>query len=363
MKPKVLILQHEISRYNSPIYSLIAKDVDLTLGYFKKDASDGEVNYAKHRFETRNLWKFVWLKGMFSYCKNFDVVIFDCNPVCLSMFLIPFVCRKFKAVPWTIGVRASYKRRYVLPFPKKGLYYRLMNAVFRKSDAVVFYMGAPIPYWVTKRLPKEKFFVAHNTVQVIEEGIDWEKPRTSITFVGSLYAEKKADELVRAYLEAIAGFDAAQVPQLEIVGDGALRNDLEALVREKGMQDKVIFHGGVFEETRLRDIFSRTLVSISPDQAGLSVLKSMGYGVPFVTRHDAITGGERLNIQDGSNGYLYHSYEDLVSLIRESIQSPEKFLQLGRNARAYYEKNATPQNMANGFLNAVAYALKSKKQQ
>ena len=238
-----------------------------------------------------------------------------------------------------------------------------MNAVFRKSDAVVFYMGDPIPYWVTKRLPKEKFFVAHNTVQVIEEGIDWEKPRTSITFVGSLYAEKKADELVRAYLEAIAGFDAAQVPQLEIVGDGALRNDLEALVREKGMQDKVIFHGGVFEETRLRDIFSRTLVSISPDQAGLSVLKSMGYGVPFVTRHDAITGGERLNIQDGSNGYLYHSYEDLVSLIRESIQSPEKFLQLGRNARAYYEKNATPQNMANGFLNAITYALKSKKQQ
>ena len=361
MKPKVLILQHEITRYNSPIYSMIGREVDLTVGYFKKDASDENVTYAKHRFETSEIWKFTFLKGMFKFCKSFDAVIFDCNPVCLSMFFIPFVCRKYKAIPWTIGVRASYKRRYVLPFPKKGLYYRLMNAVFRKSDAVVFYMGEPIPYWVTKRLPKEKFFVAHNTVPVIEEGIDWEKPRHSITFVGSLYAEKKADELLHAYIDAFQYGKADQMPILEFVGDGALRNSLEQLAKEKSLEEKVIFHGAIFDEATLRDIFSRSMICISPDQAGLSVLKSMGYGVPFATRHDAITGGERLNIKDGYNGFLYHRYEDLVSIIKDTISSPDKFLQLGRNAREYYEQNATPQKMADGFLNAISYALKTEK--
>ena len=61
MKPKVLILQHEITRYNSPIYSMIGREVDLTVGYFKKDASDENVTYAKHRFETSEIWKFTFL--------------------------------------------------------------------------------------------------------------------------------------------------------------------------------------------------------------------------------------------------------------------------------------------------------------
>lgn len=83
----------------------------------------------------------------------------------------------------------------------------------------------------------------------------------------------------------------------------------------------------------------------------------MGYGVPFVTRRNAITGGEILNIQDGINGILYDKYEDLVDIINDVIIHKDKYLEMGKNAYVYYQKNATPEIMANGVIDALDYVF------
>lgn len=358
MKKKVLLLQHEISRYNSPIFSLIGKQVDLTVGYFKTDNSETIVNYQKKEFSFYKVWRFFLLKGLHSYCKDFDVVIFDCNPICPSYYLLPFLKHRYKTITWTVGVRASYKRRYELPFPKRGIYYHVIEHLFRKVDAILFYMSEPINYWLNEHLKRDKFFTAHNTVKIIEEPIDWNKNRNAIIFVGSLYKEKKVDELVHCYINATKGLDSHQVPTLEIVGDGEMRNELEEIVHQDHMEHLITFHGAIFEENILKKLFDKSMICISPDQAGLSVLKSMGYGVPFATRDNAITGGERLNIKNGINGFLYKEESELVNIINKAISAPNELIQMGKNARNYYLKYATPEIMAQGFLDAITYALK-----
>jgi len=86
---------------------------------------------------------------------------------------------------------------------------------------------------------------------------------------------------------------------------------------------------------QISKLFTKSLLCISPNQAGLSVLKSMGYGVPFVARENAITGGERLNIINNSNGILYNSQAELVDIISNSFLNKQEYIEMGRNAKEY----------------------------
>ena len=51
MKRKVLLLQHEISQYNAPIYELINENVDLTVGFFRGDKGPREPSYRKLQYQ------------------------------------------------------------------------------------------------------------------------------------------------------------------------------------------------------------------------------------------------------------------------------------------------------------------------
>lgn len=106
--------------------------------------------------------------------------------------------------------------------------------------------------------------------------------------------------------------------------------------------------------------FFRSILCISPKQAGLSVLKSMGYGVPFVTRKDAITGGEINNIMDGVNGIFYHSLNELADVIIDVRCHPENFKRMSENARTYYLQNASIEKMAHGFIDATNFVQKKQ---
>ena len=90
----------------------------------------------------------------------------------------------------------------------------------------------------------------------------------------------------------------------------------------------------------------------------MSVPKSLGYGCPFVTRPNAITGGERNNVIDGHNGIYYNSVNELADILVSSVEQEEKFATMANNAREYYRNDCPPQKMANGALNAIRYVLK-----
>ena len=323
----------------------------------------------KNQIVNKNLFKIIKLKyfkiynlylihnKFFRFCNTFDIVIIPVDMHHISFCILPYLpFRKFKVISWTPGIRASYNLRYNLQ-RKKTFYDYIYGSILKKSDAIIFYMKEPINFW-NKSFNLNKIFIAHNTINVNYELIDPTLKKDIILFVGTLYKEKKIYELIYTYIRTLEHFDYKYL-KLVIIGDGQEYLNLKKLIKERTLHHHIILKGEITNEHELADFFNRSIACVSPDQAGLSVLLSMGYGVPFITRYNAITGGERLNIINEVNGVFYNSEVELRNIFVDFINSPQKYLNYGNNAYNHYLDNATILHMYSGFSNAINYLSKN----
>lgn len=356
MKQKVLLLQGTLSLYNVPIYNIIGTNVDLTVAYVLKNECKDKMNFQVLKLDFCKVSGIIFIKnGFYDLCSQYDVIIFMPDLHYFSYCSLPFIKRKFKVIPWTIGIRASYNRRYDVSRRVEFLD-KIYGHILNKSDAIIFYMKEPLKFW-SNRLNRDKVFIAHNTVEVLKTITENKNQKNRIIFLGTLYKEKKIYELLEAYIEAKKRSQTKFFLGLDIIGNGEEYDNINKIIADCGLTDSVVLHGSVYDEIKLSEFFSKSLLCISPDQAGLSVLKSMGYGVPYVTRENAITGGERLNIINKENGILYKSKAELVSIIEEASINPEIYINMGINAQKYYNENATVKHMAQGFIDAINFVL------
>jgi len=347
---KVLIIQSAIPHYRVPIFNKLSESVDLTVVYDSGDVPSG-ANFATEKVKVIHAINKVWvhMKNMLRMAKKYDVVISMLDSSYLTTRLLDKFRGKTKLILWGIGVAASYNVRFD-SLPEAAAAYKKM---IEQADAALFYSPYPIDKYAEMGVPREKLFAANNTVQVLPIQ---ECTKDSILFVGSLYRAKKIFELLECYRKAHAKCE--NLPKLVIVGDGEDANPVKEWVSEHGYEDDVVLTGAIYDETILSKYFARAIVCISPDQAGLSVLKSFGYGVPFVTHKDAITGGERLNIKNGENGILFDSFDEITDVIQDCAECPERYIEMGKNAKKHYDENRTVGHMVEGFLEAIESVLK-----
>ena len=54
-----------------------------------------------------------------------------------------------------------------------------------------------------------------------------------------------------------------------------------------------------------------------------------------------------------------NNFEELSNVILETKQNPSKYIALGQNAVAHYNAHRTVPQMAQGFLDAIDYALQT----
>lgn len=155
------------------------------------------------------------------------------------------------------------------------------------------------------------FFEKHTGIQnvhAISCGIDSSaytadfSPRKGniITFLGRLDEEKHVDEL----LVAITKLDPALDVQVQIVGDGEVKRQLEAKARALGIADRTTFTGKVSYD-ELRAALTRTTVFGMPSRAELqsiATMEALASGLPVVAA-DAMALPHL--VHPGENGYLY----------------------------------------------------------
>nr|WP_204962840.1 glycosyltransferase [Microbacterium dextranolyticum] len=131
------------------------------------------------------------------------------------------------------------------------------------------------------------------------------EPRGQFLHVGRLVEKKGTSTLLRSFAKISSETDW----ELKIVGDGPLRNELEALSRELAIDSRVVFVGAQ-SSAYVRESMETSGILVVPsktahngDQEGLPtvVLEALALGVPVLaTRHAGIPEV----VVDGQNGWL-----------------------------------------------------------
>jgi len=348
MKKKVLILYNNLFHYRIPIFKILAERYDLTVAYsFGKDTEE-DLNFNTLKLPVFKINRLVVHKdNIFKLCQNFDVVIAYGDIAFLKYSTLPWHRkRRFKIIFWSIGVSASYNKK----FNEIKKWDKARDFFYKKADALIFYSDYPIAGCLERGFQKEKIFVAPNTVKV-EECRELQIQKDSLLFIGTLYLEKGLLSLLENYKSALT-IDKA-LPVLNIIGGGDEFKTVQTWVNVNNMEKNIILHGPIFDVEQKAKFFRRAYACISPEQAGLSVLESMGYGVPFITGKDSITGGERLNITHGLNGVLLDTIDQLHEIILDISKFPQKYITMGQNAKDYYWRCRKPVDMANGLSDAI----------
>ena len=130
---------------------------------------------------------------------------------------------------------------------------------------------------------------------------------------------------------------------------------LENQIKTSKNYDFIKFVGQVNDPAELEGYYKHALASISYGQAGLSVLQSFAYGVPYITKIDTISGGEANNIIDNYNGIvLDNSLFCLENELRKIMIDAEYAKELGKNAFDYYSEHCSINIMAKGFIKAIS---------
>lgn len=351
VKKKLLILYNSLFHYRISIFNILAKEYDLTVVYSLKTTTEilESCNFKTIYYPIINICNFtLYKKNNYDFYNNFDIVIAYGDPKWISISsLLFYKKRKFKLFFWTIGVGASYKRK----FGDAGLmYYILLDFFLKKADGLILYSNIAKQMCVSRGYKEHKLFVANNTVQV--KKIDFNpSSKKHIIFIGSLYFEKGLNILLNAYMEAYKIDNS--IPLLKIIGNGDEYEKILNWIKEKNLNNQIYLLGSIYDEEKKSDIMKEALVCISPLQAGLSVLECMGYGVPFVTLKDAITGGEAFNIKHQYSGLRLNSPNNFKDIILDLNLNKAKYIEYGAKAYEFYWGNRTPEHMVSGICSAI----------
>jgi glycosyltransferase involved in cell wall biosynthesis len=178
---------------------------------------------------------------------------------------------------------------------------------------------------------KEKIVYLPNFVEVkdFEPQYDWRD--NSIIYFGRLSKEKG----LFALIDAVKDLDV----RLNLVGDGPIKEDLKLKIRSEGI-DNVYFLGHKKGKDLKNEIRKSVFVVVPSEwyeNNPRSIIESFALGKPAVASR---IGGIPELVKDNETGLTFEprNAEDLRSKIKYLIDNPDKIVEMGKNARAFVEK-------------------------
>jgi glycosyltransferase involved in cell wall biosynthesis len=172
----------------------------------------------------------------------------------------------------------------------------------------------------------------------------------SISYIGRLSHEKGLNLLI----DAMSNIDLT----LKIIGEGPLKNELQAKVKYAGANNIVFM--GFKSGTELREEICKSLFTVMPsicyENYPLSVIESFALGKPVV---GARIGGIPELVKDNITGYTFKPFDaiDLREKIMKLASDPESILQMGKNARNFIENELNPNKHYELLIQAYNLAI------
>lgn len=226
---------------------------------------------------------------------------------------------------------------------RAGLLGRVKRWTLGNADAIAVVSG------YMRDVVVKDFSLAEDRIRVLPMGVDLESrfsgknpmPRddSRLLFVGRLVEKKGVSYLLQALQQL-----RRERPDLclDIIGDGPLRNELQAMTRSLELNDAVTFHGAL-PQSDLPEFYQRATVSVVPsvvdakgDQEGLGLvtIEAMGCGCPVVASNlpairDVVEHEETgLLAEPGNAGDLARQLETLLA-------NPDQAKSLAQRGQAF----------------------------
>lgn len=234
---------------------------------------------------------------------------------------------------------------------RAALYRRIDKACLRRYDRVICVSDDLYEECRRVKVPEDRCVVIPNAIDVdeytrtmsqtaarIKLGLPAE--RMLIGAVGRLSDEKGFDRLIRAVDRIVkTGTDVGLI----IIGEGNQRGELEALISNLGLHDRVQLPG---HRTDVIDLYqAMDVFALSSLREGLPnvVLEAMALETPVVATR--IAGVPSL-IEDGRTGRLVEpdNVDQLSAAITDLLKHPERRRQMANAARTVIEESYSFRN-------------------
>jgi glycosyltransferase involved in cell wall biosynthesis len=254
----------------------------------------------------------------------------------------------------------------------RTLTFPLIKRIYGGADSIAVYGPHIMEYLADLGVDRGKVAISWNTVansgfkdpgakRQIEIKRTWDVPEDApvVLYVGRHVREKGIEYLIDGFQSAAEGMDTE--PYLLVVGDGPLRESLEA---KADMVDNIVFTGYVDNDDlagyySLADVF--VLPSIQTDVFrepwGLVVNEAMSAGTPVIATGQVGAAAAGV-VRDGENGYIVPERNAPIIADRLTTLLTDHELTQAMGARA--KETISEYNydrMVDGFETAIETAL------
>ena len=275
-------------------------------------------------FVKRNLHRIHKLRNLLKENKPDLLISFMAEPNFRSIIATRFL--KTKVI---VSVRNDPKQEY----PSKAT--RLLaNYLYKMADGIVFQTDDARDFFNKK--VRNRSTIIPNQVNSVFYSTPREEDQKDIVTAGRLTKQKNQKMLIEAFSEIKDLTDE----NLIIYGEGPERSELEKVVKEKDLCNRVFLPGNVSHIEKC--LASAKLFVLSSDYEGMpnALLEAMAMGVPCIST-DCPCGGPRMVIENGVNGILVpvrdkeRMKKAIISLIKND-EMLENYSTLSKeNARKY----------------------------
>ncbi len=348
----VVVVQTVVPDYRMPFvarlserlgdrFLLVSGEQDWTNDVIHSD--DAPALRVRNRYFARR--QLLWQSGALRPAIDADIAVVLLNPRIVSNWIV-------------LGIRRVRRRRTLVwghAWPRKGRARRsdrLRGIMRRLADAVIVYTEREARDLRASN-PKLDVSAAPNALYRMDEMVPAAGVhQTDFLCVGRLIDSKKPALLLEAFDIALPSMP--DDVRLVFIGDGPLRTHLDERVATLGLENRVSLLGHVSDVARLRNAYGSAIASVSPGYAGLSLIQSLGNGVPMLVARDEPHAPEIEAIVEGENGWYFDSDspEALAALLAATAAQhtpPSRRAAISERARAAY----SVEHMVDAFVAAL----------
>ncbi|HET9914912.1 MAG TPA: glycosyltransferase family 4 protein [Anaerolineales bacterium] len=350
---KLALQQRVLPNYRAPFFDLLASACDGGMSLFtglprpvegiattdKLRIADYQLGNNIHLF-SGSLY-LCYQIGLIDWLKNWkaDALIVEANPRYLST---PAAVRWMHAhgkpvIGWGLGAGTK----------GKGIGVKGWAGFIHQFDGLIAYSQRGADEYAALDFPREKIFVAHNSVAHAPAfKLDHRSSTTghfTILFVGRLQERKRVDHLLKACAQM------ESKPRLVIVGDGPEREKLQSLAQEIYPSAEFI---GAKHGMELKPYFAEADLFVLPGTGGLAVQEAMSYGLPVIV---AQGDGTQDDLVRKGNGWQIppDDFEALVSAMKEALSDVARLRTMGEESYRIVKEEINIEKMVETFVTAL----------